>query len=151
MEKLNPKQSRFVLEYVVDLNATQAAIRAGYAAGSADVTGSRLLEDARISQAVKEAVEARAKRTLVTADYVVTRLKDVAEKCMQLRPVVNGKGEQLAGPDGQPCWTFDSRGANRALELLGKHLGIFTERVEVAGCLNMELLEEARRRVSNGR
>lgn len=51
---LNPKQSKFVLEYLKDLNATQAAIRAGYAPGSAMVTGSRLLSHAKVSQAIAE-------------------------------------------------------------------------------------------------
>nr|MCR5258685.1 hypothetical protein [Desulfovibrio sp.] len=50
--------------------------------------------------------------------------------CMQKRPVLNMKGEQVVDEEGNAKWTFDSKGANRALELLGKHLGIFTEKVD---------------------
>ncbi len=80
------------------------------------------------------------------ADYVVTNLRRVAERCMQLRPVRNSDGEQEVDEAGKPVWGFDSRGAVRALELLGKHVGCFVDKVEVSGSLDMDALEAGRRR-----
>lgn len=67
---LNPKQEKFVREYLKDLNATQAAIRAGYAPGSAMVTGSRLLSHAKVSQAIAE----KQGKTLAKLDISVERI-----------------------------------------------------------------------------
>ena len=56
MAKLTEKQQRFVDEYLIDLNATQAAIRAGYSAKTADVQGSRMLANVKVQQAISEAM-----------------------------------------------------------------------------------------------
>ncbi len=68
---LNPKQERFVLEYLKDLNATQAAIRAGYAAGSAQVTGSRLLSNAMVSEAIAAKQAKTLNKLEVTAERII--------------------------------------------------------------------------------
>jgi len=140
-EKLNAKQRAFVLEYLKDGNGTQAAIRAGYSAKTAYSIGGRLLNHVEVQAAIHEARAAREKRTLVTADWVVLALKEVAERCMQRVPVmvkVNGTFEPAT--ETVPCdcedpackgtrsvgvYEFDSTGANRALELLGRHTGAF--------------------------
>src|SRR5215469_1569992 len=75
---LTPKQSRFVEEYLVDLNGKQAAIRAGYSPKTAEVQASRLLRYAQVQAALKAAMEARSKRTQITADRVVTELAKLA-------------------------------------------------------------------------
>jgi phage terminase small subunit len=77
---LTPKQSRFVEEYLVDLNGKQAATRAGYSHSpkSAEVQASRLLSDAKVDAAVREAMDARAQRTGVTADRVLRELAELA-------------------------------------------------------------------------
>jgi hypothetical protein len=75
---LTPKQQRFVDEYLVDLNATQAAIRAGYAAKTAQVQSSRLLSNVMVATAISAAQAARSARTQVTADEVLTRLWSMA-------------------------------------------------------------------------
>ena len=146
MAELSPRQQRFVEEYIKDLNATQAAIRAGYSARTAGKKGPELLKKQHVAQAITEAKATRTERTLVTADYVVTNLRRIAERCMERRPVLDSKGEQIIGEDGKPAWTFDSKGATRALELLGKHIGIFTDKVEVSGALDMNALEAGRKR-----
>lgn len=151
MAKLTPKQQRFVEEYLVDLNATQAAVRAGYSEHGATVQGSQLLANPKVSQAIAEAKAQRSKKVNITAEYVLGNLVEVAERCMQKRPVLNMKGEQVVDEDGANKWTFDSKGANRALELLGKHVGCFTDKVELSGALNLGVLEEARRRAADGR
>src|SRR5215475_12924278 len=76
--KLTPRQVRFVAEYLIDANATQAAIRAGYKAKHADVSGCRLLANAKIRAAVDAGEAERAKRTQVTADKVIMELARVA-------------------------------------------------------------------------
>ena len=151
MAKLTPKQQRFVEEYLVDLNATQAAVRAGYSARTASSIGEENLRKPEIQQAITEAKAKRSKKVNITAEYVLGNLVEVAERCMQKRPVLNMKGEQVVDEDGNNKWTFDSKGANRALELLGKHVGCFVDKVELSGSVNLGALEEARRRLANGR
>lgn len=71
---LNPQQERFVEEYLVDLNATQAAIRAGYSEDTAYSQGGRLLKHVEVGKAVADAMAQRSVRTRVTADRVLTEL-----------------------------------------------------------------------------
>ena len=113
---LTPKQQRFVDEYIVDLNATQAYLRAGYKVSEtvASVNASRLLANARVQAAIESRKQERARRTEVTQDYVIQIIKATIERC-------SGEGE------------YDPKSILRGAELLGKHLGIFVERREVTG------------------
>lgn len=135
MPKLTDKQKEFVRQYLVDLNATQAAIRAGYSVKTAYRQGADLLQKTSIREAIEKAQAKRARRVEVTQDYVLSNLVEVVERTMQRAPVLDRKGEQVTDEEGRAVWTFDARGANRALELLGKHLGIFTDKIraEVSG------------------
>lgn len=74
---LTPQQQRFVDEYLIDLNATQAAIRAGYSSDTATEQGSRLLRNVNVGKAVSDAMAERSVRTRVTADRVLTELARV--------------------------------------------------------------------------
>lgn len=138
--KLTPKQEMFVKEYLVDLNATQAYLRAGYSVKSEDVAGvnaNRLLGNAKIKNAIQEAMNIRAKKTEITADYVLTTIYETVERCRQSYPVLDRRGNQVfvETPDGEllPAYEFDSKGVLKGCELLGKHLCLFTERVEHTG------------------
>lgn len=135
MAKLTDKQTAFVREYLVDLNATQAAIRAGYSERTASRIGPQLLGKTCVREAIEKAQAKRARRVEVTQDYVLSNLVEIVERTMQRAPVLDRKGEQVTDEGGRAVWTFDAKGANRALELLGKHLGIFTDKVkaEVSG------------------
>lgn len=135
MAKLTDKQAAFVREYLVDLNATQAAIRAGYSERTASRIGPQLLGKTWVREAIEKAQAKRARRVEVTQDYVLSNLVEVVERTMQRAPVLDRKGEQVTDEEGRAVWTFDAKGANRALELLGKHLGIFTDKIraEVSG------------------
>lgn len=88
---MTPKQQRFVLEYLVDLNATQAATRAGYSAHTANEQGARLLANASVAAAVAAGLEARAERTAITADAVLRQWWQLAvadpNELMQFRRV----------------------------------------------------------------
>jgi phage terminase small subunit len=93
--KLTEKQKRFVEEYLVDLNATQAAIRAGYSARRADVIGYENLRKPDIKEAIAKAQATRSERTQITADYVLKRLVeidqmdvlDIVDENLELKPV----------------------------------------------------------------
>lgn len=75
---LTPKQQAFINEYMIDLNATASAIRAGYSAKNAGKIGPELLGKTRIKEAIQIAVDARAKRTEITQDAVLQRWWDIA-------------------------------------------------------------------------
>ena len=109
---LTPKQKRFVAEYLVDLNATAAARRAGYSAKTADRIGPELLGKTCVSEAIQQAIRERQQRTEVTQDYVIKKLKEITDK------------------DASDAQDSDLKYVNKikALELLGKHLGTWEPR-----------------------
>lgn len=118
---LSAKQKRFVEELLVDMNAAAAARRAGYSDRAAKQKGWELLQNPEVQKAVQAAREEQQKRTEITADYVLTRLQTIAERCM--------------------CdETWDAAQANRSLELLGKHLKMWTDKQEqsISGGLNIK-------------
>ena len=126
-KKLNAKQELFCKEYMVDLNASQAAIRAGYSEDTACSIGCENLTKPNISKRIAELMAERSAKTEITAEYVLSSLHKVAERCMQERSVVGSDGEE----SGE--YKFEHSGANKSLELLGKHLGLFVERKELSG------------------
>jgi len=123
MTKLTNKQEMFCREYLVDLNATQAAIRAGYSEKTAGAMGFENLKKPEIQEQIQILFDARAEKAELNSEWVLERLKKVADRCMQEEPVMSG-GE----PTGE--YKFDSSGANKSLELIGKHLKLFTDKVE---------------------
>lgn len=134
--KLSARQQRFVEEYLLDPIATQAAIRAGYSERTAGVQGCRLLNNANVSRAIAEGQKARSEKAKIDAQWVLANLVEVSQRCLQKAPVMEFSPAdrcmvQAEDEEGRPVWEFDSKGANRALELIGKHLGMFIERVEV--------------------
>lgn len=126
--KLNAKQEMFCKEYLVDLNATQAAIRAGYSERTASATASRLLANVNVLARVKELKAKRAEELELDAYWVLKRLKDISDRAMQAEPVMTfdpALGELVETGEYQ----FDSTGANKATELIGKHIGMFDPRL----------------------
>jgi phage terminase small subunit len=103
---LTDKQECFVEEYLIDLNATQAAIRSGYSEKTAHAIGPENLSKPEISAAITEAQAERSARTSVTQDYVLESIVSAMERCKQ---------------DD----TFNAAGVFKGAELLGKHLGLF--------------------------
>lgn len=123
-DKLTPKQELFCKEYLIDLNKTQAAIRAGYSKDSAYSIGHEIMNKPEVASRVRELMAERSKEIIVDAYFVIESLIENVKKCQQAQPVLewNPDTRQME-PSGE--WQFDSQGANRALELLGKHLGVF--------------------------
>lgn len=111
-QKLTTKQQRFVEEYLIDLNATQSAIRAGYSPKTAYSIGVENLKKPEINSAIQTAQAERQKRTLVTQDMVIKGLLSEAEFC----------GEGSSHSARVSAWGH-----------LGKHLGMFTEKVQLTG------------------
>ena len=116
MSDLTPKQARFVEEYLLDLNATQAAIRAGYSKKTANEQGAQLLAKLSIRQAVAEAQAIRSKRTEITQDEVIQGLKKEA--------TLEGEGSSHSARVS--AWAH-----------LGKHLGIFTDNLNLGGSVGL--------------
>lgn len=117
MVKLTDKQEMFCKEYLIDLNATQAAIRAGYSEKTANEQGSQNLAKLSIQDRLAELKANREERLQIDADWVLSQAVKVHRMCMQEEPVMAG-GE----PTGE--FKFDSSGANKSLELIGKHVNI---------------------------
>ena len=161
---LTPKQQRFVDEYLVDLNATQAAIRTGYSPKTAGSQGFELLKKPEIAAAVRAAQARLAQKIEVTQERVVAELAKIG--------FANMADYMRAGPDGDPYLDFsaltrdqaaaltevtvedfkDGRGEDvrdvrrvkfkladkrAALVDLGKHLGLFTEKIEHSGAVTI--------------
>jgi phage terminase small subunit len=133
---MTPKQQLFVDEYLIDLNATQAAIRAGYSVKTARQIGEENLSKPDIAAAVQVAMDKRSERTEITADYVLQSIVSTMERCKQAEPVFNRKGEhvEVETPDGgmAKAYTFNAMGVLKGAELLGKHLKLFTEKVQLS-------------------
>lgn len=146
---MTKKQKRFVEEYLIDLNATQAAIRAGYSPDTAKSIGSENLTKPDIQARIAKAMAERSKRTGVNADRVVAELAKIA--FVNASDVIDADTATLksdAAPEDTAAIqsvkvkTFGEDGLEReikmadklkALELLGKHLGMFKDKVELSG------------------
>lgn len=157
---LTPKQQRFIKEYLIDLNATQAAIRAGYSEKTASQIGEQNLRKLEIQAAVNAAVAERSERTKITQDMVlqeiaklsfsnmldyitinkdglayvdlsqITRDQAAAIQEITVDEYVDGKGEDARDVKKVKIKLADKRGS---LELLGRHLKMFTDKVERTG------------------
>lgn len=128
--KLTEKEKLFVKEYLVDLNATQAAIRAGYSPKTAYSIGWENLKKPEIQERIQEEIKKRSKKVEVSVEYVLAHLMELVARCMQKKPVMefdyeNRELVQKVDEEGNHVWEFDSRGANTALKSLGEYLGMF--------------------------
>ncbi|AGI32729.1 TPA: terminase small subunit [Mannheimia haemolytica] len=147
--KLTDKQKRFVEEYLIDLNATQAAIRAGYSEKTAYSIGEENLRKPEIRSAIQEAQNKRSERTQITQDDVLNGLLEViamstGKKIVTETDVAKNDNGELVGFDIAKT-KFEPAAANKALELLGKHLGMFKDKVDLInsdGSLNRPMVIE---------
>lgn len=167
---LTKKQQRFVDEYLIDLNATQAAIRAGYSEKTANEQASRLLVNVSIQQQINKRMQDREIRTEITQDTVLRELAAIAfsngadYSKIVTKQSVDDMGNAVEYPDvefkntdeltteqkkaiagikqtkfGISVETCDKV---KALELLGKHLGMFKDKVELSGEVKSEKLAD---------
>lgn len=146
--KLTEKQARFVTEYLVDLNAKQAAIRAGYSPKNAESIAVQLLKKTHVSDALQQALKAREARTQITADRVLREFARIAFFDARKLYDDNGDPKPISAldddtaaaiaqlditetPDGSGISVIRTRRYRvsdkiKALEMLGKHLALFT-------------------------
>lgn len=146
---LTAKQQAFVIEYLVDLNATQAAIRAGYSKRGAKDQAWQLMQRAEVAAAIKAAMEARNQRAQVDSDYVLQRLTAIDQ--MDLAEIHGDDGKLLPIKQWPIIWRqmvkeVDMKSGKvkfhdklRALELIGKHVNVnaFRDQVEHSGSINL--------------
>tara|TARA_Y100000114_G_scaffold153717_1_gene174229 strand:+ start:4831 stop:5325 length:495 start_codon:yes stop_codon:yes gene_type:complete len=155
---MTPKQQRFVDEYLIDLNATQAAIRAGYSAKTANEQGARLLANVSVRNAVSEAKAKRSKETGIDAAWVLSRL--AAEAFADLADLYDEQGRVKPVKDWPLVWRQGlvagievetiGEGAGhvtklkiseriKRVELIGKHVDVqaFKEKLEVAAAMTL--------------
>lgn len=116
---LNEKQKQFCEEYIIDLNGTQAAIRAGYSKKTANRIASELLSKLDIQEYICELKNKRSERVKYSQDELMRDILEVKNRCMQANPVLDKEGNETG------VWKFDSNGANKALDMLAKHVGFY--------------------------
>lgn len=109
------RRKRFVLEYLKDMNGTQAAIRAGYSKRTANEQASRLLAKVSVRAEVDRQIEKQAERLHLTADEIISGIAMIARRC------------EAEGSEFQPFASL------KGYELLGKHQKLFTDKVEHSG------------------
>lgn len=149
MAKLTAKQKQFVEEYLIDLNATQAAIRAGYSVNTAKDIGCENLSKPNIATAIAIQMAERSKRTGVNQDRVVLELAKMA--FVKMTDIVDSEGEIKKGATDDDLSCIESvkykssstdtgysverevkiGSKLKALELLGKHLGMWNDKLDV--------------------
>jgi phage terminase small subunit len=161
MAKLTPKQQRFVEEYLIDLNATQAAIRAGYSPESAKEIGCENLTKPNIKAAIDKAMAERSRRTGISQDRVLRELAKIAfvnatdvinmddatikgeAKREDTAAIASVKVKTISGEDGdiveREVKMCDKL---KALELLGKHLGMFTDKLNVNAEMSVKIVDD---------
>lgn len=151
---MTKKQKRFVEEYLIDMNATQAAIRAGYSPDTAHQMGSENLKKPVIKAAIDKEMAERSRRTGVNADRVIIELAKIAfvnamdvidQKTATVRE--DASADDTAAIQSVKVKSFGEDGLEReikmadklkALELLGKHLGMFQDKLRISGSLETE-------------
>ena len=154
IEKLNDKEKLFVMEYLVDLNKTQAVIRAGYSPRSAESQACRLMKKPAVKDAIDIAMAERSKRTGITADRVLMELakigfvnpgdfmnldtgavkKDASPYDTAAISSIKIKKSESFGETGSSTSEERSIGFHnktKALELMGKHVGLFDDSVKI--------------------
>ena len=146
MRELTPKQEAFVREYLIDLNATQAAIRAKYSAKTAEWIGPQLLGKTHVAAAIQAEMNKRSEKTSITSEYVITTVRDTIERCRQAKPVLNRTGEpvMVETPDGEvvPAYAFDASNVLKGCELLGRHLVLWKDVGSKDNPLTMDSLSD---------
>lgn len=147
---LTDKQERFCQEYLIDLNGTQAAIRAGYSENTAKEIASENLTKPNIQERIKVLQEQIALRLEISQDWVLKRFKDISDRCMTAQPVMIYDHES-GGLVESGEYRFDSNGANKATESIAKHLGFFEKdnKKEVIN-FNADLTKDDIKNISKG-
>lgn len=143
------KEIRFIEGIVKHGNRAKAVKDAGFEYESmskgASGVGYKLMNVDRIQDEVQMRLTERSERVKIDSDYVLKTIKKTIEKCAQAKPVIKGKKPVMINtPDGRvaPAYTFDSQGVLKGCELLGKHLKLFTDKVEIDGGVTVNIVKK---------
>lgn len=144
VEDMTPKMQAFVREVPKeDFNLTQAAINAGYTKRSAQQAGSRLMSNDVIQKEVAREVQRRnraiEKKSDVSSLWVIERLKQTVERCMQITPVMVKVGDEWQ-ESGE--FTFMFQGSNAALKMIGDHLGMWKTKIDLSGSIDINHIDD---------
>ena len=140
--KLTEKQKRFCDEYLIDLNATQAAIRAGYSKKTAFTIGNENLKKPYIKNYIDERLKQLEDERIAKADEVLKYLTSVMRNEIKEEVVVTegiGDGCSEARTIKKD---MSAKDRNKAAELLGKRYRLFTEKVEVDGVQQVQIVDD---------
>lgn len=148
-ELKNPRHELFCREYIVDYNGRQAAIRAGYSDSSAGNQASRLLTNDDVLARVRELQKEQMERLSLNADMVILEILDTYRSCRQGTPVLQ-RNQTTGKWEESGIYQFDSHGALKALEMLGRHLGVFEKKPAGGGKEDSNLLEKLLEGTSGG-
>ena len=145
--KLTDKQDMFCKEYIIDMNATQAAIKAGYSEKTATQTGYENMTKPYIVERIAELNKGRMERVQITADDVLRDLIKIKDKCMQDEPImvydrVDNDYKQKTDDDENKVYQFNATGATKALELIGKNLVMFTDKKEISVTAGVTIVDD---------
>jgi phage terminase small subunit len=132
---LTAKQAAFVAEYLIDLNASQAALRAGYKPSTAASTGNENLQKPEIQQAVQEAMQKRAARTEITQDKVLSDVEKIKINAMRTRVGKDGAEEMI-----------NHTAALKACELQGRHLKMWSDKLDITA--SVSIADAIRKRIA---
>jgi phage terminase small subunit len=141
VKKLTAKQQLFIDEYLIDLNATQAAVRAGYSEKTAYSIGNENLKKPEIHSRIEELKSKRSEKLGLDQYWVLKRLMDISDRSMQVEPVLKFDYEEKKMVETGE-YVFDSSGANKATELIGKHLGMFTDKLKVESSVEVTFIDD---------
>lgn len=131
MAKLTEKQKRFCDEYLIDLNATQAAIRAGYSGKYANTNASKLLQITTIKEFIKERMDEKEKKLIADQDEVLRYLTSVLRgESQSTEIVVEGKGDGISKARTMQKEPSE-KDKLKAAELLGKRYSLFTDSMKL--------------------
>lgn len=156
MAKLTAKQKLFVDEYLIDLNATQAAIRAGYSTKRAQEIGYQLLRKTTVSEVIDQALAERSRRTGISQDRVLQELARIAlVNPLNVVDPESGEVRTDISPDDAAAIASVTRKFGKtvecsvrlhdkvkALELLGRHLGMYKDKLEVDGAIPVVIKDD---------
>lgn len=119
---MNPKHEKFIERYLATGVASQAYIEAGYSPKGAEAGSSRLLSTVNITHEIEARQSVLREKNVLHVGKIIDHLETIRNRCMQGEPVLDNEGN----PTGE--WQFDSRGALKAIELIGKHIGMWEGR-----------------------
>lgn len=151
---LNKRQKKFCEEYLIDLNATQAALRAGYSPKTAYSSGQRLLKDVEISNYINTITDARQSDRIASVEEVMQTLtrimrreekESVVTTVKKRKSYFNTEGRKVSAEVEEPVITeipTKVADVNRAAELLGKRYSLFTSNVKIDGALPVVIVDD---------